>query len=160
MFILCHAVRWIPNLWEFTQTEKDKVRRLLCYFAQYFGQKNVTWPPWVQQVSQVSHLLTVLNSSVNFYIYSIKHWQRERVRQLSIRIDTEMYLSTEVTESILSLGSPALVSKWIIGTSSRVSRFRASSHYSHHSSFFSLSFFPGCYFSTRRVGARALKFGM
>ena len=45
-----------------------------------------------------------------------------------------------------------------IGTSSQSGQRRACSHYSHHSSFFfSL---PGCYFSTRRVGARALKFGM
>ena len=50
---------------------------------------------------------------------------------------------------------------FLIGTSSRCKRFRASSHYSHHSSFsLSSSFFPAFYFSTRRVGARALKFGM
>ena len=30
------------------------------------------WPPWVQKVTNVSHLLLALNSSVNFYIYFMK----------------------------------------------------------------------------------------
>ena len=25
VFILCHSVRWIPNAWEFTQTDRQKV---------------------------------------------------------------------------------------------------------------------------------------
>ena len=32
-------------------------------------QENMQWPGWVYKTSQVSHLLTVLNSSINFYIY-------------------------------------------------------------------------------------------
>ena len=35
------------------------------------------WPEWAHKVSQVSHLLTVLSSSVNFYIYLLKHGRRE-----------------------------------------------------------------------------------
>ena len=31
------------------------------------------WPTWVARVTTISHLLTVLSSSVNFYIYSLKH---------------------------------------------------------------------------------------
>ena len=30
------------------------------------------WPPWVKKVTNVSHLLLALNSSVNFYIYFMK----------------------------------------------------------------------------------------
>ena len=32
------------------------------------------WPVWVEVTSQVSHLLLVFNSSVNFFIYLGKHW--------------------------------------------------------------------------------------
>ena len=30
------------------------------------------WPPWVEAVTCISHLLITLNSSVNFFIYRIK----------------------------------------------------------------------------------------
>lgn len=33
------------------------------------------WPSWVEIFSNFSHLLTVFNSSVNFYIYFAKHWR-------------------------------------------------------------------------------------
>ena len=48
------------------------------------------------------------------------------------------------------------------GTSSRVSDLEqvAIILIIHLSLFLLSSLFPGCYFSTRRVGARALKFGM
>lgn len=35
----------------------------------------VSWPPWVEIITNVSHLMTVFNSSVNFYIYLAKHWR-------------------------------------------------------------------------------------
>ena len=62
VFIVCHAVRWIPNIFEFTETDEGRP---------------VRWPEWAHKVSQVSHLLTVLSSSVNFYIYLLKHGRRE-----------------------------------------------------------------------------------
>ena len=31
------------------------------------------WPDWVEIMSNLSHVLTVVNSSVNFYIYLVKH---------------------------------------------------------------------------------------
>ena len=33
---------------------------------------DIQWPEWVYKITQVSHLLTVLNSSINFYIYVAK----------------------------------------------------------------------------------------
>ena len=33
------------------------------------------WPPWIELVTHISHLMTVFNSSVNFYIYFAKHWR-------------------------------------------------------------------------------------
>ena len=52
----------------------------------------------MHQVSQVSHLLTVLNSSVNFYIYLAKHGKKEIMLSLrSNRTDSAMDLdNTEV----------------------------------------------------------------
>ena len=69
MFIVCHGVRWVPNIWEFTETD---------------GGSEVRWPAWCLRVSQVSHLLTVTSSSVNFYIYLVKHGRRE-MRNLTRR---------------------------------------------------------------------------
>ena len=59
---MCHGVRWVPNIWEFTETD---------------GERKVTWPGWCLRLSQASHLLTVLSCSVNFYIYLVKHGRRE-----------------------------------------------------------------------------------
>ena len=33
------------------------------------------WPDWVEIFTNVSHLATTFNSSVNFYIYFAKHWR-------------------------------------------------------------------------------------
>ena len=37
----------------------------------------VSWPTWLHQASQMSHLLTVFSNSINFYIYLVKHGRRE-----------------------------------------------------------------------------------
>ena len=50
MFILCHAVRWVPNMWELYHLEQDQTQT----------------PSWVLQTSAISHLLTTLSSSVNW----------------------------------------------------------------------------------------------
>ena len=39
------------------------------------AQEDLVWPPWVQYTTHFSHLLTVINSSVNFYIYFLKHYK-------------------------------------------------------------------------------------
>ena len=36
---------------------------------------DLEWPYWIELVSNISHLMTVFNSSVNFYIYFAKHWR-------------------------------------------------------------------------------------
>ena len=62
VMLICHSIRWIPNIYELIQrisTEDDKIE----------------WPLWVESYTQVSHLLTVCNSSVNFYIYIITHYR-------------------------------------------------------------------------------------
>ena len=47
------------------------------------------WPPWIETLTNISHLLTVFNSSVNFYIYFAKHYQSILGRQGSAdRTDT------------------------------------------------------------------------
>ena len=64
IFILCHSVKWIPNLYELARLAREDKRE---------------WPPWVESVTHISHFLMVVNSSVNFYIYCFKHfsfWSR------------------------------------------------------------------------------------
>ena len=59
IFIVCHSVKWIPNLYELARLAREDKRE---------------WPPWVESVTHISHFLMVVNSSVNFYIYCIKHF--------------------------------------------------------------------------------------
>ena len=56
VFILCHSIRFVPNIYEL-------VVRLQA------RNEHVHWPEWVDCFTYLSHLLTVFNSSVNFYIY-------------------------------------------------------------------------------------------
>ena len=78
VFIGCHAVKWIPNIWELSRVGENVTE--------------LVWPAWLSYVTCLSHLLTTFNCSVNFYIYSYKHRnrKRERVRQFST-------WSTEIT---------------------------------------------------------------
>ena len=64
VFVICHSVKWIPNIYELVQ-------RLL---QETTKSENIAWPLWVQYITEISHFLTVLNSSVNFYIYYITHY--------------------------------------------------------------------------------------
>ena len=75
MVILSHMVhvRWIPNALP-AQTDTQKVKQRNCRNIEiFFCQELQTWPQWVHQAGQVSHLLTILNCSVNFYIYLANH---------------------------------------------------------------------------------------
>ena len=61
VFILCHSVKWIPNVYE------------LMY--PMWVPDNHDWPNWIKIITHFSHLALVFNSSVNFYIYLGKHWR-------------------------------------------------------------------------------------
>jgi len=66
VFVVCHSIRWIPNIYEIQQGAVGK---------------SIHWPPWVYCTQYLSHLLTVINSSVNFYIYCYKQY-RSRLGQM------------------------------------------------------------------------------
>ena len=59
IFIVCHSVKWIPNIYELFRLAMDDKR---------------SWPPWVECVTHIAHFLMTLNSSTNFYIYCGKHF--------------------------------------------------------------------------------------
>ena len=59
VFISCHSVKWIPNVWEISQAG--------------LGENELDWPVWVEYVTYTSHFLTTLSSSTNIFIYFIKH---------------------------------------------------------------------------------------
>ena len=49
---------------------------LTSYFSFFqVDTGKIVWPSWIEITTQFSHLLTVFNSSVNFYIYFAKHWR-------------------------------------------------------------------------------------
>ena len=58
VFIICHGIRWIPNIFELIQVSHPD-----------FTEDNFLWPLWVENTSIISHFLITLNSSINFYIY-------------------------------------------------------------------------------------------
>ncbi|XP_023328474.1 FMRFamide receptor [Eurytemora carolleeae] len=97
VFIICHAIRWIPNLWELKESQKKE------------EDKSADWPAWVEYTTCLSHLLTVFSSSVNFYIYTYKHFnspahQRDRsnsegLTQRSLMCDLTRTLSTAPTST-------------------------------------------------------------
>jgi len=60
VFITCHTVKWVPNIWELAQLGDQPIA-------------DISWPGWLNYITCISHLLTTFNSSVNFYIYSFKH---------------------------------------------------------------------------------------
>lgn len=59
LFIFCHTVKWIPNLFEWSLTHTD--------------EQHSIFPMVIKRVIQLSHLMLVINSASNFYIYNIKH---------------------------------------------------------------------------------------
>ena len=58
VFIVCHGIRWIPNIYELIQISHPD-----------FDDANFVWPHWIQSSANISQFMIVLNSSVNFYIY-------------------------------------------------------------------------------------------
>ena len=55
-FILCHSLRWIPNIYEFK-------------YKEMYDETS-----WVQSVQYISHLLITTSSSVTSYIYRFTHF--------------------------------------------------------------------------------------
>jgi len=62
VMVICHSIRWIPNIYELIQRISTE-------------DKKIKWPFWVESYTQVSHLFIVFNSSVNFYVYVITHYR-------------------------------------------------------------------------------------
>lgn len=60
IFILCHSVKWIPNIYELVRLSWNDKRQ---------------WPSWVESTTHVAHFLMSVNSSVNFYVYCVKHFK-------------------------------------------------------------------------------------
>ncbi len=52
-------------------------KRVFNFFndLQHDAGRPIVWPEWVEILTNVSHLMTTFNSSVNFYIYLAKHWR-------------------------------------------------------------------------------------
>ena len=57
LFIFCHVWKLIPTFYE--GWYNDEV------------QGAAQWPPWLNNINDISHTLIVLNSAVNFLIYVV-----------------------------------------------------------------------------------------
>ena len=68
----------------------------------------ISWPAWVHQVSQASHFLTVLNSSITFYIYLAKHGKRELLRLASSVSNQSLNISTQ-QQRVLSISMGRII---------------------------------------------------
>ena len=63
VFIICHSVKWVPNIYELHQRLRQDTE-----------DEGIPWPMWAEYTTEICHFLTVLNSSVNFYIYYITRY--------------------------------------------------------------------------------------
>jgi hypothetical protein len=69
VFIVCHSIRWIPNIYELVQ----RIMNNDIYES---------WHSWVETVTYISHFLMVLNSSVHFYLY---YFARNTIKRQSTK---------------------------------------------------------------------------
>ena len=83
-FMLCHSLRWIPNIYEFM-------------YQQMYDPTS-----WVQSVEHVSHLLITLSSSANSYIYYFTHFN------LLTRIRRSISRKRKLRRTSLNAGSQVL----------------------------------------------------
>ena len=78
VFITCHSVRWIPNLYELQQKEVGTVSSRVWSQSGHrvYLQEDLSWPPWIQHTTHLSNLLLVVSTATSFYIYLLKHHAR------------------------------------------------------------------------------------
>ena len=60
VFIICHSLKFIPNMYEIRQGVQT-------------SDVNLLWPKWIEYAASLSHLLITLNASSDVFIYFIKH---------------------------------------------------------------------------------------
>ena len=82
VFLTFHSVKWIPNIYELIQRIQS-------------DEDDIPWPKWIETITTISHVLIILNSSVNYYIYAFTHNKIPRPKRWNlntINMDTiEMY---------------------------------------------------------------------
>jgi len=82
VFIGCHIVKWIPNIWELVNIGDNP--------------QELVWPAWLNYVTCLSHLLTTFNCSVNFFIYYFKH--KKKKQHMQLHNGSTDILHTDMTE--------------------------------------------------------------
>ena len=75
VFIICHSIRFVPNIYELIARIHDNQYEL--------------WPDWIECFTYLSHLLTVFNASVNFYIYYFARYEIKSVDLFSCCISSK-----------------------------------------------------------------------
>ena len=128
VFILCHTVKWISNVWEYYMVLMyGKVGNLPTLELIFISVFQVTaWPNWVSYSISLSHLLITLNCSVNFFIYFIKHRQRKNSCNIS-QGSTVMEMDTMAM---------VLLSNYYIFIFYELTICRSLDHLQHHKHFY------------------------
>ena len=93
IFILCHSIKWIPNIYEVVRLSFNDKRK---------------WPTWIESITHVAHFALGLNSSVNFYVYCIKHFGVCRKGDQSSSPNNGRETTTMRTQLYQSEGSPLI----------------------------------------------------
>ena len=88
VFIICHSIRFVPNIYEL-------ILRMKANDDQY-----VHWPDWVDCFTYFSHLLTVFNASVNFYIYYFVRYEIKSVNCITRYFSTRNRNSENVSRIV------------------------------------------------------------
>ena len=64
IFLLCHTFRQIPTFHHFFYHKKN----------QYTAANKCNYKVLIYSITEISQLVVVFNSSINFYVYSFKSW--------------------------------------------------------------------------------------
>ena len=110
VFIFCHSVKWIPNLWEIRQAGLEVEIRCSDWFLQanlLLQEEEVDWPLWIEYITHTSHLLTTVNGTVNVLIYFVKH--RSTFPSLIPSIQTETVEFNKVKSIMVTLNISVLI---------------------------------------------------
>ena len=90
LFFLCHACRIIIDVFEFSNM--DKVVNCPKRYSSGDPRRHPFFPPYfMHALMYISHFATILNSSLNFFVYCLvgHTFRRELCRTLGFKVKTE-----------------------------------------------------------------------
>ena len=115
------------SIWKGNKNMKRIHPNRLYLLNQICSKVPKKWPGWVTYVACLSHLLIIINSSVNFFIYFIKYQQRKSsARGSSLEMESMVRWAAAATHPGLLELSTGLreVSQWPLLGNNNSRRFQ------------------------------------